>query len=400
VIHFIRLENRSRFADDVLSRMITLQPGQPLDYARLERDISRIYGLGFIRHARYSIVEEGGRQGLLIEVEQDVRGSDFVETGLGITNAGRGTSLDFKVAYLKTDVTDRGAEFRTAMQFGEEFGVNAELYLPVDDKLQWIFRPDLRAHERDILVFDETAHPLGQLQLQEIGGSLVFGREFARHSGLFLGASSYVGDISVSVGYPSGLGDYRYHGGEWKLQFIYDRLDSRFLPSEGSSLRLSYNKASESLGADDVFEQWSFQWFTARSWGPHTGWIGSSLFTSVDDRAPVYALYSGGGFLNMSGYERDALVGENFGYSLLGYRYRMGAGGLLPAYVGMTVEYGNAAERLQDVYGNGILNGSFYLGYDSPLGPLYLGYGWSEDTSGLLFLRLGNVLGAQSIGRR
>jgi NTE family protein len=102
----------------------------------------------------------------------------------------------------------------------------------------------------------------------------------------------------------------------------------------------------------------------------------------------------------MSGFERDELAGQHFGFSMLGYRYELGRTGLLPAYAGLTVEYGNAADRIGDVYGEGILNGSFYLGYDSPLGPLYLGLGWSEEHSGLLFLRLGALLGSRSIGQR
>ena len=102
----------------------------------------------------------------------------------------------------------------------------------------------------------------------------------------------------------------------------------------------------------------------------------------------------------MSGFERDELTGQHFGFSMLGYRYQLRKTGILPSYAGMTLEYGNAADRRSDVYGEGIFNGSFYLGYDSPLGPLYLGLGWNEDHSGLLFLRLGTLLGAQGIGRR
>ena len=66
----------------------------------------------------------------------------------------------------------------------------------------------------------------------------------------------------------------------------------------------------------------------------------------------------------------------------------------------MTLEYGNAANRSSDVYGEGVLNGSLYLAYDSPLGPFYIGLGFSEDHSGLLFLRLGPLLGGSNIGRR
>ena len=46
------------------------------------------------------------------------------------------------------------------------------------------------------------------------------------------------------------------------------------------------------------------------------------------------------------------------------------------------------------------MNGSVYFAYDTPLGPLYLGWGWNEERSGLIFLRLGALLGSTNIGRR
>jgi outer membrane translocation and assembly module TamA len=119
-----------------------------------------------------------------------------------------------------------------------------------------------------------------------------------------------------------------------------------------------------------------------------------------DSNEILYALYSGGGFFNMSGYEPNSLIGQHYGSALLGYRYQMGKSGLLPGYAGMTVEYGNASDDRSDIFSDGLLNGSAYVAYSTPLGPIYLGIGWSEDRSALYFLRFGTLLGARSLGRR
>jgi len=129
---FVRLENRSRFSNEVIEQKISLQPGDPLDYARLEQDIASIYGLGFIRQAQYRVVEEAGATGLVIEVDQDQRGTDFIESGLGLSGDGHGTSLDLRAAYLKTDLNDKGGEFRAAIQLGSEFGLSLDSYLPLE----------------------------------------------------------------------------------------------------------------------------------------------------------------------------------------------------------------------------------------------------------------------------
>jgi len=104
--------------------------------------------------------------------------------------------------------------------------------------------------------------------------------------------------------------------------------------------------------------------------------------------------------MNMSGYEPNSLLGYHYGYLLAGYRYQVARSGLLPGYVGMTVEYGNATVDREDIFSKGLLNGSVYFGYKSPLGPIYLGIGWSEDRSAIYFLRLGSLLGQRNLGRR
>ena len=196
----------------------------------------------------------------------------------------------------------------------------------------------------------------------------------------------------VQVGDPS-QDNFRFKGGEWALNVVFDRLDNRYLPSSGSFAQFNYIVSDESLGADAEFEQLQLSLFSAVTRGRHTAWFGTQFNSTLDDDAPVYSLYTGGGFLNMSGFERDQLVGQHFGFSMLGYRYQLGKTGLLPAYAGMTLEYGNAADRRSNVYGEGIFNGSFYLGYDSPLGPLYLGLGWNEDHSGFTVSETGHFAG-------
>ncbi|NNL94452.1 MAG: BamA/TamA family outer membrane protein [Xanthomonadales bacterium] len=398
-IDFVEIENRSRFSDEVIRGFVSGAPNAPLDGEKRDREMSQIHALGFIRSATWEVVERGRETGLLVRVEPDQRGGDFIESGLELTGDSRGTNIDLKVGYLKTDVDDRGSEFRAVVQVGNEQGLFTELYMPLDDRLRWIFQPSISATRDNFTTFDINGNALAEWELDEYAGKLSIGREFGRHAGLFLGMTRYAGNADITTGSPNSE-NLRYSGGEWRVDAIYDRLDNRYLPSVGSFGRLSYIRSTGALGADADFDQLELSLFSAVTRGRHTAWFGTRFNTTLDEDAPIYGLYSGGGFLNMSGFERDQLLGQHFGHSMLGYRFRLAETGLLPAYAGMTIEYGNAAQKRSAVYGDGVLNGSFYLGYDSPLGPLYLGFGWSEESSGLLFLRLGTLFGAQSIGRR
>ncbi|MEJ2535324.1 MAG: BamA/TamA family outer membrane protein [Gammaproteobacteria bacterium] len=239
---------------------------------------------------------------------------------------------------------------------------------------------------------------MAQAEIEEVNGRVRFGREFGNRALAWLGVSRYFGEVQPQVGpqFPA----LDFDGGEWTAGLEYDHLDNLFLPREGALAGIRYIRSTEALGADQDFEQVLVNGLVAGSRGRHSALAALRFNTTLDDDAPVYAVFTGGGFLNMSGFEPAELSGQHFGVATLGYRYQVGRSGFLPGYVGGTVEYGNAAQDRDDVFGDGLWNGSLYFAYDTPIGPLYLGWGWSEDRSGLLFLRLGAILGSEAIGRR
>lgn len=163
---------------------------------------------------------------------------------------------------------------------------------------------------------------------------------------------------------------------------------------------LRYSKSAENLGADAAYEQLEFVLFGSHTFGRHNLMWGGQYNTSLDDNVPIYTLFSGGGFLNMSGFENNSLIGSNYGMAIAGYRYQVVQSGFLPGYVGATLEYGNAAQKRSEIFTDGLLNGSVYFAYRTPLGPVYLGVGWSEEQSPLYFLQLGWVFGPSRLGRR
>ncbi|MEE4175403.1 MAG: patatin-like phospholipase family protein [Xanthomonadales bacterium] len=396
-VDFVRLNNQSRFSDEVLQELITLETGQPLDLVTLDENLRQIYGLGFIRLATYELVTENGRQGVEITVQQDIRGADFIETGLSIAGSGRGSFINLQLGYLKTDLDERGSEFRIVGEVGDNFGLLTDIYKYLDDGQRWSLNPMLFGTRRDLLIF-EDGQALSSARVTEHGGAIQLGREFGRYAQLQVGLLRSAGDAKVDIGQPQPRGEF--DAGEVFVNALWDRLDDLYLPTRGARLRLAYIRSDQRLGADASFEQALFSYFGSLTFGRHNALGFATLNTTLSGETPVYALFTGGGFMNMSGFEPNELVGPHFGALGAGYRYQVVQSGFMPGYVGGTVEYGNASREREDVFGDGILNGSLYFGYDTPLGPLYVGYGWNDDRRGLIFLRLGGVLGGDSISRR
>ena len=398
-VHFVQLDNQSRFSDEVLLELITIKPGNTLDLAQLDHDLRQIYGLGFIHRASYSIVEQDGQQGVEITVLQDERGEQFIETGLDLSFSGRGTDFNIRAGYLNTGLDERGSEFRGMIQLGESPGIFVDYYRPLDDGLKYSFHPSISIFSRPLYIYDPQGHAVAEIELDEIGGAIAFGREFGRYAKLAAGFSRYAGKMDILVGNPE-LKPFSFDGAELFVELDFDRLDDRYLPTRGVLSGLRYTNSAESLGADTGFNQLEFTLYGSNTFGLHNLIWGGQYNVSLDENDSIYSWYTGGGFLNMSGFEPNSLVGQHYGMILAGYRYQIGKSGILPGYAGMTVEYGNATEKRSEIFSEGLLNGSFYLAYSSPLGPIYLGIGWSEERSAIYFLRMGTVFGPRSLGRR
>ena len=184
-VHFVSLDNQSRFSDEVISELITIQPGETLDLEELDRDLRQIYALGFIRQARYSVIEKDDEQGIEITVLPDDRGNHFIETGVDLSFSTRGTAFNLRGGYLNTALDDRGSEFRAVLQIGESPGLFLDYFKPLDDGLKYSFEPSAYWLNRPLYIYDSSGDALAEIELDEWGGALALGREFGRHDILY-----------------------------------------------------------------------------------------------------------------------------------------------------------------------------------------------------------------------
>ncbi|MFO7639810.1 MAG: patatin, partial [Candidatus Competibacteraceae bacterium] len=74
--------------------------------------------------------------------------------------------------------------------------------------------------------------------------------------------------------------------------------------------------------------------------------------------------------------------------ALVGYR-RYEPLPFLSWFVGASLEYGGVWEDTSDLFSDGFAARSLFLGADTPMGPLYLGYGQAEGGNNSLFFFLG-----------
>jgi len=183
--------------------------------------------------------------------------------------------------------------------------------------------------------------------------------------------------------------DEDYNTGQIYLRLIDDKLDNVYFPSRGHFGRFEYAVSREGLGSDTDFDQAKLGYFHAYGWGSNVLIGGLDIRTTLGGDAPIQNLYRLGGFQNLSGYEQDELTGQQFGLAKVVYMRRIRDLQFFKAYVGASLEVGNAWEDTGDIGDDLIFAGSAFVGVDTPIGPIYLGYGHAEGNNQSLYLFLG-----------
>jgi NTE family protein len=391
VVSFVRLDNDSRYRDEVILSRVHVPLDQPLDARALAAAMHRVYGLGTLSQATYEVLEEDGRTGVVLHVKEKSQGPNYLEAGLSASSDLNGLSkFDVRVGILRSPLNDSGGEARVMLQLGDEPRLLAEYYQPYGARGRWFFGGRAEYESRKINVFDADGNRTAEYDARQVGFSANGGREFGNHGAALLGLRRYTGEARVQVGDPA-LGEGHYDIGEIYAEASLDRLDSAYLPRSGYSLRLRYTRSLEGLGADSEFAQLDLDGTFARRFGKHSLLAGLRYHATTSGIAPLQSVYRLGGFSRLSGYQPNELTGQNYGIVMGGYSYELGKLLGQEALVGALIEYGNAWERRSDMrLSQAQLNGSLYLGIDSWLGPILFGIGAREGGEQNVFFEIGH----------
>jgi NTE family protein len=392
VVDFIRLDNQSRLSDEMLLARLQNLEGQPLDVAKLENAIGKIYGLELFENIRYEVVEEEGQTGIILQVKERSWGPNYLQLGIAMSGDQDGDSTyNIALAYTRTAINRLAGEWRTVVQIGESPLIFSEIYQPLDVNSRYFIHPKILIGRNNVNFYSREGEKLAEYRVSQYGIDFAAGRDFGTWGESRLGIRRMSGDAAVKVG-RAGLPDYDFDRGEFYLRLATDKLDDRRFPRKGVFGFMEYVASREGLGADSSFDQLLLDITGAKSWGRHTVQVGGRYFSTINDNAPIQNRFELGGLFNLSGFKEDQLSGQQLGLLRVGYMRRIGDFNLMPMYLGGTLEGGNTWEDrdamdLDDL----ILGASIYLGLDTFLGPIYFAYGQAEHSNNSFYFYLGKI---------
>ena len=379
----------------VLQSMRT-QVGDPIERDKIDLDMRRVYGRGDFENVNYTVEEIDGKQTLVVLVKEKPE-RHYFRFGLELdADLGKDANFNLYASHRAKWLNSWGAEWRNDLVLGTNVLLGTEFYQPLGPRQYFFVAPQLRyaidpwylfsddvriAEYQDISWVAQVDVGANIIEYGEVRLGAVYGRRtFELQSGGLLFPSR----LATSIGAIEGVARF-------------DRLDSVNFPHRGYFASAGVYSSLSALGADEEYTKWDARLNGAATWGRHTlealvtagGTLGSNDI-------PIYDQFNLGGFLYLSGLQRQQIKTQDFQFGRLVYRTKMGN---IPffegVYLGASAEAARTKPLIKIWNGqpvDGYLNvqaGSVFLGIDSPLGPLYVGFGYSSKENSAIYLFLG-----------
>lgn len=391
VIEFIRIENSSVVADEVLAAQIRQPLGQPFDRQQMDRDLSRLYGLDYFKVVRYTLVNEDGKTELVVSGVGRETGNSWLKLGLELSDDFEGNGVFGLAASLRiAGLNPYGGTAFGRMELGSAPEFELRFLQPITADLAYFVEPSIgyNADSLDYYADDVQDRPVSEYQKQDIWATLAVGRSLWGGAGeVRFGVTQEQGKLKFRGGvdleqYGLELDDYK--DGFYFGQIGWDTLDDLGFPTSGYRWDLKSERHVEGLNAEDNFSRIEVEGSLPITFGRNTLLLEADAEVSDSDEASFVDIPFIGGFLELSGLPPRSRFGRHRALVRSVFYRQLNKNGPLPfgvpLYFGMSLERGNVWLQRDDIsWDNAIGAGSVFLGARTPLGPAYLSYGRTDE---------------------
>ncbi len=361
-----------------VQRSISQKIGEPLDTDRLDQDLLRVYGEGYYERVDYTLFRERDRNVLRVLPVEKSWGPDYLRFGIGLeSNFATGASYTLRAAYQKTWMNSLGAEMLAVAEIGNRTRFGIDFFQPLDAAQRYFAQVKAAYQRQDIWVFEDD-NKLAELEVYEVSGQLLVGARVGGLGQIRLGWEEAGKRGTVSIGPPQ-VPNYNVHYGGWFVAMDLDRMDRIYLPRSGWAAEARYFD-SPSQG----FSKLQADLRGAVSQGPWVAHGRVAYSGSPVGQLPEYDPAKLGGFLSLSAFARDQLIGDNATYAGLRVERIIGT---MPLGIrgdirlGVALEAGKMGTRYTETNLHGWQNSiGLCLGGETPIGAVYIGAAYSPSS--------------------
>lgn len=408
LVAFLKVDTKHTDSANYIAERMDPEVGKPFDPKQTEQQIGSIYGRGNYQQIDYRLQQDGDQRGLLIIPTDKPWGPLYGKLGFQLDDdfAGRSEYL-ISAEVTATNINSLGAEWRNTFWAGRIGGLASEFYQPFGQNATVYVMPSVLLRNEDFPVFNASGNTqLAEYRIRRSYLGLETGWSPSPHWRLqtSFGRGRDNGDLRIgspTTFPPSQTSDYSVA----KLGLDWDSLDNAQFPTRGSHVNFDYEVYRPFLGSNvngDLAR-------LVADWVPDYGLsdsryhllLGLRMSSVLDNNNTAFknafeAQGFLGGFLNLSGYAERSLYGNQTALARAVLYRRTGQMDALfstPIYIGASLEAGNTWHDRSDVrFDSLIYASSLFLGIQTPLGPLFLGYGYAQGGHNSVYLTFGSLL--------
>ncbi len=397
----IEYHNTSQVNQVIIEDALALKVNTTISKEELKQAIDRVYALDRFEQVYAEFIDMPDGRILLLKTKAKAWGPNYLKFGFSLqSDISSNTIVAFDFAYLLTDITPNGGQWKNELSIGWESMLATEFYQPLGKHQHFFSRAKIK-YQQDKWEKNKQRPELINEYFQALAG---VGYNYIKEGVIEAGLVAQHGGLSFETSF---LGDMDYTSLGSYLTIGYDNLNSINFPTQGNKVLLKAyfrkdkyeqiifnNQLDNSGSSTDNSITLNFDWRGAFAIKQHT-FVGITSFATVlSDSDYSVHISELGGFLNLSGYQKDALIGAHKAFAAIAYQYDLGkdlsAGSDVPIYLGTSLEAGNVWSKDQSIQLNDLIHsGSIYLGTDTSFGPAVIGVGYATDGEKTLFLSIG-----------
>lgn len=413
VVDEIVIVNNTHYSDVLLTNRLELETGRKIETAEIEKAVENLYALDRFELITYHFEEVDGSNLLVFDVNEKSWGPNYLNFRFFLeddfdtdSQYGIGMSTNF------TNLNSHGAEMALNVEMGTDKLIEAELYSPVLSSQEFFVAGKVAysSEGRNLPVSDDdsslsSVNDFLPVSYTEFVSEIAIGIQPTLWQELRLGGRYSSGSIELSTLASVGNLDFERRG--LFANYRLDTLDDFAFPTRGLLVDLEYlvshDTSPEEIGqskpkdiVEDTVYEIDARFKGAMSYQRHT-LVGQAEYSFVQSKNSSITLDPRelGGFLHLSGIPRNSLIGQNLFFSSLVYRYKWFDNdfGLFeaPVYVGASLEHGGIwSDNDLKLNEAPLYNAaSIFFGVDSPIGPIMLAYGRTEQDMEAVYLIVG-----------
>jgi len=396
-IEFVKMDQKSVPGSGLIMKLITKSANNVTKKDVLAYNIFELYKRGDFEDIDFDLVEENGKQGLLIKAKEQKETEHTIELGMELASTfERDNSWRLLARYQASRLNRLGGQWRNEVWLGQSNRFSTEFYQPLNPYIWHLFIApsfEYQNYPVDLYLNYTDTNALAQYRVTKANAGMDLGLQMGEYGETRFGYVRGTAKSRLQTGTPE-LPNQDNDNGAYRIAIRFDQLDSPFIPRQGSMLSANYLYGREHLESDEDYESVQTLMVKPFSYGDHTILLRGRWDTNFDSTRSLSRGFFLGGLFNLSGLNQNQIFGNTVALGDVIYFARVLKFSKLigsAMYAGASFEAGNAWRRRSDVSSQDIIYaGSIFVAIDSNIGPIYIGFGHAEGGMNALYFSLGS----------